>query len=244
MSTFLRGDRIRVRIKYEGETPPAAGTSPAKSGKGKKLRGEINSLKELIKNLVSTDIPKLIDDKINPLTERLPKAPEAEAIDPELKNISPEARVRVLRLEADLKKQRDELAKFSKQAEEAQKQKEDTDRRSYVKDVMGDHEWRDDRAKADTFNILISELKRTDDGQYIGSTEKGDLPFPDFVSDYVKERDYLLKGIDISGAGTKSGKPQRVPGVGIETIRTGMTDAQRQAVVNQIQSVVAAHNQL
>ena len=84
------------------------------------------------------------------------------------------------------------------------------------------------------------EVKRTDDGALIGGEN---LPLGDFVKEALtKTHDYFLATAEVGGAGASKGVTRNSAGVGIETIKKGMTESERLAVTQEIGRAIQAAN--
>lgn len=212
-------------------------------------------------NLKKTDIPKLLDDRINPVNEKL------VGIGTSLETllgkagggsgdgggsgsgggsgngggsgggISPEVNAQLKSLTTELATTKQKIADAEKREKDANERAEQSDRHGKIKMALSSMSFANDRAGDTAFTIVEPHVKRQEDGSVIGGDN---LPLEVFFRDFItREHPYLLKGTGAAGAGASGGGGTGGRGgvtADMSMIKQGMTPAERALVISAIAS--------
>lgn len=232
----------------------------------KKNVPDVNTIvNNAVSNLRKTDIPKLLDDRINPLSEKLTTI--GTGLDTLLNKggngdggsgggnggsgggggngtggngtgtISPEFNAKLKGLETELTQTKQRIADAEKREKDAEARAEQSDRHGKIKMALSNLSFANDRAGDTAFTIVEPHVKRQEDGSVIGGDN---LPLEVFFRDFItREHPYLLKGTGAAGAGASggsSGSGGRAVTADLSMIKPGMTPQERALVMSAIVS--------
>ncbi len=209
-------------------------------------KGVAAMVKEAIAGLINTDLPNAVKTHTAPIMTGLDEVRAAirgrvqdpPVVPPVVPPVAlpPEISGRLAELErtnAGLAKDLKTITEGKKSADE---KAEKAERQNAIKDALNGYQFVNDTARASAYRLIELEIKRADDGQLIGGEN---LPLGNYVTEMMKTNDYLLAPEDTGGSGASRQQIRQQSGVGIETIKKGMTGDERAAVVAQISNAVA-----
>jgi len=244
----------RYRMRADGDGPSLLDVKTGGKGKGSKDGAKGGVSKKRVNKIVNNAIANLVkgsqlSDAVKsvmaPLLKDLkPGATDKTTTTPtepqptDVKGLSPEANAIIHELQRqnkELKSQVTGLADDSK-AKEARAQKAETD--SAIETALNDYTFTSPGARETAKRLIAMEVTRTEDGKLLGG---GDLPLTDFVKEALTTKhDYFLASAEVGGAGASKGITRNSAGVGLETIKRDMTEADRQAVTAEIGRAIQA----
>lgn len=268
LPTFRLADP-RILPGFEGEGAAAgAGTGGLSEEQVvaliKKNVPDVNTIvNNAMSNLKKTDIPKLLDDRINPLSEKLTTM--GTGLETLLSRggsgsggggegagngaggngtggngsgvIPPEFNAKLKGLETELTQTKQRIADAEKREKDAESRAETSDRHGKIKMALSNLSFANDRAGETAFTIVEPHVKRQEDGSVIGGDN---LPLEVFFRDFItREHPYLLKGTGSGGAGASgggSGGGSRAVTADMSMIKPGMSAQERQLVLAAIAS--------
>jgi hypothetical protein len=234
-SYTVRGEEglLDVKVKKNGA---ASGGGVSKKRMNKAINGAIS-------NLIKSDLPKAIKDIIEPL---LPKPQEGDdktktvVPPPVIPGVSPEVSAQLHNLTQQNKVLQDQLRGITEENKSEKARAEKAEREGAIEAALNDYTFTSPGARDAARKLISLEVKRTDDGKLIAGEN---LPLSDFVKEALTQKhDYFLAPAEVGGAGAKRGVTRNSSGVGIETIKSGMSEEERLAVAQEIGRAVQAAN--
>lgn len=215
-----------------------------------------------IANLKRTDLPKIIEQAINPLSAKLGTIDESlgklvggqgqgggqggqggqgggQGGSGSGATLDPQVNAELKRLGDLVKGQGSQIEGLKKDRDDAIQKAERAEKNSVIRTALGELQFATPKAFDTAFSIVESQVQKLEDGTYVGGDN---LPLVDFFKDFLpKEHAYLLKPTGASGAGASNGgAPARVGRTDIADIKPGMTNDKRNQVAQEIAAVIAA----
>lgn len=260
---------------FEGEAAGGAGTAGVSveqvEAMIKKAVPDINTIvNNAVANLKNKDLPKIIDDRINPVNETLKTigttletlvstngsgsngagsgtngaaaaGAGGGANGSANSNMSPEVHAELKALRTNFEATKLQVKALEEGKKLAEENAERSDRHGKIKMALSGMQFANDRAGETAFQIVEPQVKRQDDGTVIGGDN---LPLEVFFRDFItREHPYLLKGTGAAGAGASGGGGGTGRGAvtaDISMIKPGMTPQERQLVLAAITSATQA----
>lgn len=240
-----RADSNEYVNRADGE--PTAAAEKKSRGQGVSRKRMNKTINDAIANLVKSQLPNAIKAVVEPLFNELKPKQKVDAEGKpivedttsfqDLKGLSPEANAAMKRLNdtnAELQKQLRGMTDENK-TERAARQKAELD--GAIDGALNEYTFTSPSARESARKLIAMDVKRTDDGKIVA----GDLPLADYVKESLtKTHDYFLATAEVGGAGAQKGVTRNSAGVGLETIKKDMTDAERVAVAQEISRAVSA----
>jgi len=227
------------RVRGEGEPSVQKVPKPGdgkKGGKGMSKKRVNQAINNAFKNLVEVQLPKIIKDKIEPMV----KPPKEEVVTPPppIPGVSPEVSAQLHALRQQNEVLQGQLRGITEENKTEKARAEKAEREGAIDAALNGYTFTSPAAREAARKLISIEVKRTEDGKLIAGEN---LPLEDFVKDSLtKTHDYFLAPADAAGAGAGKGIVRKQTGVGIETIRKDMSEAERQAVAGEIGRAIAA----
>lgn len=230
----------------------------------KKAVPDVNTIvNNAVANLKNKDLPKLIDDKLSPVTTQLTEIGESiKALSGAggasggangggtggnggggvNKEVPPEVNAELKSLRSTLDTTSKELKDIRTERDEANLKAERSDRHGKIKMALAGLLFASDRAADTAFQTVEPFVKRMEDESLVGVAQDGThYPMDTFFKDFItREHPYLLRGTGAAGAGASGGSGGSGRGGGMiadtSMIKPGMTPQERQSVLAAIQT--------
>ena len=198
------------------------------------------SINNAVANLKKTDVPKLIEGAINPLSDQMKSLQDSignlgsggsgDGGSGGTGDMSPEMKAKFNTAIRTSESLQERLTTLESQKQDADKKLERSERDQVLTTVLSGFSFQDEVAAGSAFKLLRPDVKRLDDGTIVAGDN---LPVVDYVKDVLPTRyAFLLKPKESSGAGANGGAPNTGGGkqVTMEDIKPGMSPEERARV--------------
>lgn len=151
--------------------------------------------------------------------------------------LPPEVNAQMRQMGDQLKAYGTEISTLKAAKEQAEKRAEETERFSTIRTALNGLPFVSDKSAETAFSIVSPHVRRLDDGSLVAGISGDNFPVDAFAKDFLqKEHGYLFRTTGASGSGAPAaGSGVRMGSrVDINTIKVGMKQDDRQAVVDSI----------
>jgi hypothetical protein len=155
--------------------------------------------------------------------------------------LPPEVNAQLKNLTDQLKAYGNEIQTLKTAKESAEKRAEETERFSTIRTALNGLPFVSDKSAETAFSIVSPHVRRLDDGSLVAGVNGDNFPVDAFAKDFLqKEHGYLFRttGASGSGAHTAGSGVRMVAKADTNTIKAGMKQDDRQAVVDSITAVL------
>lgn len=120
-------------------------------------------------------------------------------------NIPPEVNARLVQFERTVKALEAKNAEAEEKAVKAEQARVEGERRSAIKSAISTLPWKDEHSRALFEKSIMGDIVYSEDNELIAHTDKGDMPYADYIKNTAEMTPGLLAPKGSGGAGARSG---------------------------------------